>query len=218
MNLTQQAQTFLAELKANPRLRWGCLGIVAILWLYGVLELRDAVYSKSDIYRATGKKIARIQETATQTEWPSRLGDAQAMQVNLENQLWRENTLGLAQATFHDWLALQTQKAGFTKIQMTVAKQDEEEGGAKDLAGSDNSAAQTKAGLWKISAKLAFDFNPQSFYPWLTQLSSNDRKVIVESLAIRSLPAPKAELLLVAYFSKPSPAANAGNATQNGKP
>lgn len=217
MNIARQTNRFFAELKTNHRLRWGCLGIVAILWFYGVLELRDVVQNRGDVYRATGKKIARIQEVASQTEWTSRLGTAQSLQVGLENQLWRESTIGLAQATFHDWLALQTQKAGLVKVQMSVAKQDEEDGGAKDPAVSDNSAAQVKAGLWKISARLAFDFNPQGFYAWLSQLSSNEKKVIVESLVIRSLPSPKAELLLVAYFSKPSPAVNDGSPAKNDK-
>ena len=210
MGLGQKAHTLLAELKANPRLRWGCFAVVGILWLYGVLELRDAVQIRNDIYRTTGKNVARAQEVATQTVWPSRREEAQSLLSRLENSLWRENTIGLAQATFHDWLALQTQKAGFTRVQMTVVKQDEEESDTKSSISSDNSGSPTKSGLWKISARLVFDFNPQSFYAWMNQLSLNDRKVVIESLTIRSLPAPKAELLLVAYFNKPSPVATEG--------
>lgn len=209
MDLTRATAAFVAEVKSNPRLRWGILGIVAILWLYGILELRDAVQTKSDVYRTANRKAARIHAMANQTEWPSRLVEAQAMQVDLENRLWRENTIGLAQASFHDWLSLQAQKSNMTKVQLTVAKQDDDGGDGKDLSGKSDSGASAKTGLWKISARIAFDFNPQSFYPWLSQFTLNEKKVVVESLTIRSMPVPKAELLLVAYFSKPTIPADA---------
>lgn len=207
MILNQSVKTIFAELKANPRLRWGLWGIAGVLWLYGVLELRDEIQRQSDAYRAINRKIARIQGTATQTEWLARRQDAQSMQLNLENRLWRESTIGLAQATFHDWLSQLTQQADIAKAQLVVAAQDEESTGGKDAASADNSGTLAAPGLWKVSAKLAFDFNPQSFYPLLTQLTTQEKKVIIESLVIHSTPTPKAELVLVAYFQKPAPGA-----------
>ena len=209
MDLTQATAAFVVEVKSSPRLRWGILGIVAILWLYGVLELRDAVQAKGDVYRTANRKAARIHAMANQTEWPSRLVEAQSLQVELENRLWRENTIGLAQASFHDWLSLQAQKSNMTKVQLTVAKQEDDGGDGKDLSGKSDGGPSAKTGQWKISARIAFDFNPQSFYPWLSQMTSNEKKVVVESLTIRSMPVPKAELLLVAYFSKPTSTADA---------
>lgn len=197
--LTQTANSFLVELKANPRLRWGVWGIVGVLWFYGALELRDQAQRQSETNRAISKKIARMQETATQTEWPNRLAEAQSLQLNLESRLWRENTIGLAQATFHDWLSQSVQQANLTKVQLTVAAQDGENIDGKDKSGSDNTS-----NLWKVSAKLAFDFNPQSFYPFLTRLTAHDKTVTIESLVIRGTPSPKAELILVAYFLKPA--------------
>lgn len=190
--------SLLAELKANPRLRWGIWGIVGVLWFYGVLELRDEVRLQSETNLAIDKKIVRTQETAMQTEWPRRLADAQSQQLELESQLWRENTIGLAQATFHDWLNLLTQQVNLNKVQLTVAAQDSESPDGRDKTGSDNNS-----NLWKVSAKLTFDFSPQNFYPFLARIIAHDKKVVVESLVIRGTPSPKAELLLVAYFFKP---------------
>lgn len=215
MTLSQSARTLVAELKANPRLRWGLWAIIGVLWFYGVLELRDAVQSKSDSYLALSKKVTRSQGTAAQSEWPSRLRDAQSLQINLESRLWRENTIGLAQATLHDWLNQLAQQAKLTKVQLLVAAQDNESAGGKEPASSDGSGTRIASDLWKVSAKLAFDFNPQGFYPLLTRISTHEKKVVVEALVIRSAPTPKAELMLVAYFHKPAPGAPAENARKN---
>ncbi len=217
MNLNQSATALLAELKTNSRLRWGLWAIVGVLWFYGVLELRDEVQSKSDSHLALSKKVTRIQATAAQSEWPSRLRDAQSLQLNLESRLWQENTIGLAQATFHDWLNQLAQQANLTKVQLVVAAQDDESTGGKESASGDGSGTRIASGLWKVSAKLIFDFNPQSFYPLLTRISTHERKVAVESLVIRSTPTPKAELMLVAYFRKPVPGASAEIAQKNGQ-
>ncbi len=216
MNLNQSATALLAELKANPRLRWGLWAIVGVLWFYGVLALRDEVQRQSDTYLALSKRVMRIQGTATQSEWSNRVGDARSLQFNLESRLWRENTIGLAQATFHDWLNQLAQQANLTKVQLVVAAQDDESAGGKEPAGSDGSGTRIASDLWKVSAKLIFDFNPQDFYPLLRRISTHEKKVAVESLVIRSTPTPKAELMLVAYFRKPAPGASAENAQKNG--
>lgn len=214
MNLNQSANALLAELKANPRLRMGLWVIVGVLWFYGVLALRDEVQRNNDSYVALSKRVARTQETAAQSEWPNRLGDTKSLQLNMESRLWRENTIGLAQATFHDWLNQLAQQASLAKVQLLVAAQDEES--AKEAAGSDGGKEHITSSLWKVSAKFSFDFNPQSFYPLMSRMTGHEKKVIVESLVIRSTPAPKAELLLVAYFLKPAAATAAQLAQNNG--
>lgn len=210
MDFTQSANNALAELKANPRLRWGLWGIVGVCWLYGILELRDDIQNKGDTYRALSKKTARIKEVATQEEWLSRRTDAQALRINMESRLWRENTIGLAQATFQDWLNQLTQQANLAKAQLAVAAQEGEGIGGKDQAG-----AESTFGLWKVSAKLSFDFNPQSFYPLLTRIATHEKKLVMESLTIRSTPSPRVELLLVAYYLKPGSDVPAEVTTEN---
>jgi len=199
MIFTQAVNSFLVELKANPRLRWGVWGIVGVLWFYGVLELRDEVQRQSDTYHSISKKISRTQETALRTEWPNRLVETQSLQLDLESRLWRESTIGLAQASFHDWLNLSAQQANLTKVQLTVAAQDGESFDGKDKSGNENTSS-----LWKVSAKLSFDFSPQSFYPFMARIAAHDKKVAIESLVIRGTPSPKAELILAAYFLKPA--------------
>ena len=199
MNINQSINALLAELRANPRLRWGLWIIAGVLWLYGVLALHDAVQTKRDSYLVLIQRVTRLQGTATQGEWSKRLAEAKSLQLNLESRLWRESTIGLAEATFHDWLYQLAQQASLGNVQLQVAAQDDVSG----QKGTANGDAPIASDLWRVSAKLSFDFNPQSFYPLLAQISSHEKKVSVESLVIRSMPTPKAELLLVAYFLRP---------------
>lgn len=217
MNFNQSATALLAELKTNPRLRWGLWAIVGVLWFYGILALRDEVQVKSDSYLSLSKRVLRMKGTAAQSEWPSRLRDAQSLQLNLESRLWRENTIGLAQATFHDWLNQIAQQANLTKVQLVVAAQDNESATGKEPASSEGGGTRNTSDLWKVSAKLNFDFNPQGFYPLLTRISAHEQKVAIESLVIRSTPTPKAELMLVAYFRKPAPGISAELVPKNGQ-
>ena len=204
MNINQSINALLTELRANPRLRWGLWVIAAVLWLYGVLALHDAVQTKRDSYLVLIQRVTRLQGTATQGEWSNRLAEAKSLQVNLESRLWRESTIGLAQATFHDWLYQLAQQASLGNVQLQVAAQDD---GSNGGDGRESAGGRTRGAsdLWRVSAKLSFDFNPQSFYPLLARISSHEKKVAIESLVIRSMPTPKAELLLVAYFLRPPP-------------
>ena len=204
MNINQSINALLAELRANPRLRWGLWVIAAVLWFYGVLALHDAVQTKRDSYLVLIQRVTRLQGTATQGEWSKRLAEAKSLQVNLESRLWRESTIGLAQATFHDWLYQLAQQASLGNVQLQVAAQDDGSGSdGSGRKGTADGGARIASDLWRVSAKLSFDFNPQSFYPLLARISGHEKKVSVESLVIRSMPTPKAELLLVAYFLKP---------------
>lgn len=205
MVFTQTIRSALAELKVNPRLRWGAWLIIGMVWLYGILVLREQVEKKAGAYQGTLKKIARIQKAAAQMEWPSRLEAAQALRLNLESRLWREGTIGLAQAGFQDWLNQAVQQAGLPKAALTVAAQEDTGAADKSAVSSGKGDTPLPPGLWKVSAKLVFDFNPKSFYPFLARLTTHEKWILVESLTIRGSPVPRAEMVVVAFFQKPKP-------------
>ncbi|OFW21007.1 MAG: hypothetical protein A3H27_10475 [Acidobacteria bacterium RIFCSPLOWO2_02_FULL_59_13] len=192
---------FRAEFKASPRLRLGLWVILGILWGYGLLLLRDEFHQAADEHRALARKVARAQALAGQTEWDKRIEAARALQVELESRLWRAGTLGLAQAAVQDWLNQSVQQAGLTRPATSVDAQ-EEAAGEKNTAEARGKGPAT-ADLWKVSAKLSFDFSPQKFYTLMGRLYGADKQVLVESLSIRGAPVPRAEIVLSAYFQKP---------------
>lgn len=200
MSAPQPIRRFLAEMKANPRLRWGVWAIVGIVWLYGVLELRDASQRQTEAYRAASRKLVQAQTIATQGEWPARLEQVNIARLELESRLWKAGTPGLAQATFNDWLAQLALQSSLARSQIAVSAQEDGPSGRE--AGDKGSGAVP--GLWKVSARLSFDFAPPGFHRLMAQLATRDQRVVIESLTIRGVPNPRAEMLLVAYFQKPA--------------
>ena len=182
-----------AEFKANPRLRGGMWLCIAILWVYGILHLQDAAVAKGREFEALAKRIARIQAVADQKSWQSRVDEAQSIEKALIGRLWREQTQGLAQAAFQDWILQMLQQMAIPKPQLTVVVQD----GPKPPGESGSSGE-----VWKVSARVAFDFNPKTFTQLIDKLAGHEKLVVLETLNIRSAPSPRAEMTLVAYFVK----------------
>ncbi len=181
------------ELKANPRLRAGLWLCVAILWFYGIVTLQEASVAKAKEYETLVKRSARSQATADQKAWQGRVEDARAVERSLAGRLWHEPTQGLAQAAFQDWLVLALQQATIVKPQLTVVAQEgpKPQGGSK---GNDD--------IWKVNARVAFDFDPRTFTQLVDKLASHEKWIVLEALNVRSSPSPRAEMTLVAYFSK----------------
>jgi len=198
---TESLLALLAGVKANPRLRLGLWLIVGIVWLYGLLLLRDETRHAASEHQALAKKVARIQAQAKQTEWMERVEPARALQLELESRLWRESTIGLAQAGFQDWLNQAVQQASLTRSVVTVAAQ-EESPPEKSAAGA--TEANLDGGIWKVSAKVGFDFTPKGLYALMGRLAEHDKRIVVEALVIRGAPSPRAEMVLVAHFQKPA--------------
>lgn len=206
MSSAAALRPLLAELESNARLRWGLWAIVGIVWFYGVLVLRDEVPRQGDAYRAVARQRANTQAAASDLQWSARRDEALAAQAQIEARIWRANTLGLAQASLHDWLAQALSQAGAQRTQITVAAQDEEAARAAALPG-----------MWKVTARVSFDFTPEAFYSLMAKVAAHDKKIVVESVQIRTGPPPRSEMVLVAYFLG-SPATNrAGNLPPAGK-
>lgn len=216
--------TFSSELRASPRLRWGLALIVAIGWLYGVLLLRDEVQDQTQRYRSAVQGIGRLQAQLAEPEWTARATGARALAVQLEGRLWQATTPGLAQAAYQDWLGAAMVRAGITNVQVTVTVvEDAPASGAitavPTTAVSPEAGAATPADLWKIRAKLSFDFNPPAVMAFLALLENHEKQSVVKALALRKEPSPRAEMELVAYFQKQAqgtPAATTSSAKATG--
>lgn len=201
MTLTESFSALLAGAKANPRLRLGLWLIIGIAWLYALLLLRDEARHAVSEHQTLARKVARFQAQAKQTDWMERVEPARALQLELESQLWRESTVGLAQAAFQDWLNQAVQQANLARPMVTVAAQEES---ASEKSGTDATGSDRNGDVWKVSAKVGFDFTPKGLYALLGRLAGHDKQIVVETLVIRGVPTPRAEMVLVAYFQKPA--------------
>ena len=200
MALIESLSPLLASIKSNPRLRLGLWLVLGIAWLYAILLLRDEAGHAVSEHQALAKKVARIEAQAGQVEWIERVEPARALLLQQENRLWRESTIGLAQAAFQDWLNQAVQQASLTRPMVTVAAQEESTLEKKATGAKD---AEPNSDIWKVSAKISFDFTPKNLYTLLARLSAHSQQIVIETFVIRGSPTLRAEMLLVAYFQKP---------------
>ena len=92
-----------------------------------------------------------------------------------------------------------TVSAGQQGSRPMLAVEDKSETGTADAAAN---PASPNPELWKVRAKLEFDFTPPGLMNLLKQITMNPQQVVVESLNIRKEPVPRVDMLLVANFQK----------------
>lgn len=211
MTLSKSLLSAIASVQQNPRLRWGVWSIAGILWLYGVLLLQEEVQKEGDAFQALNKKISRTEGIVSQADWDKKLKSVQAIQLDLESHLWREGTFGLAQASFHDWLTQALQQANTARALVAVTAQEAATPDDSESTAPLGANLEDTAQLWKVTAKISFDFSPQTCYPLLARFASYEKRIVVESLIIRGSPTPRVELVVVAYFQKPAGATGGNN-------
>ena len=192
------AEASLPTAPDNTRLRWGLAVIVGLMWLYGVLLLRDELAQKTVEHNTMARSLARLQAELAQPEWTERVKSAKALSVQLESRLWQAPTSGLAQAAFQEWLKAAQTQAGLKGAQITGVAVDE---AASD---SDTGAAASPGlkGLRKVSAKLRFEFAPATLLAFLNLVEAGDKRTVVSTLLVRREPQPVAEMEIVAWFQK----------------
>ena len=193
------------QLQQNDRLRWGLALIIGILWFYGILLLRDSVEEKSRQYLSTTQAIHRLRDQLTQTEWAQRVEPVKTLTVQLEAKVWQATTAGLAQAALQDALNTITLKAGVVRSQINVTV-------VEDTAPSISTPNQAKAatdaglpeGLWKVKAKIAFDFSAPTLLDFLSQIETAPKQMVVGTLGVNKDVPNRVDVELYAYFQKPT--------------
>jgi len=190
----------LNQLRDNPRLRWGVALIAGIFWLYAILLLRETLQEQTQQHQIAAQSISRLRAQLAQPEWTARVVPAKTMAVQLEGRLWQAPTSGLAQAAFQDWLNAAIVNAGVTRPQITVIVIDE---AAADAHNQNQDAGTTvPADLWKIKAKLGFDFSAAPLLNFMSRIESHEKQIIVGALNVRKEPTPHVEMELYGYFQK----------------
>jgi hypothetical protein len=207
-----------AELRANPRARVGIALIVAVIWFYAALLLRDARDQQQQQYRIAASHLARVQAVAAQKDWPARLAAATTLRADVESMLWRGTTLGLARATLQDWLDQHLRAAGVPRPVVRLGTGEGDAGaGLGGVADGTDAANGALRDVWRVRAKLTFDFTPGSLNALLLKLEQNRPRMVVEALRVSKDPVPRVEMDVVAFFQKPGDAVPPQSAAEGPK-
>ena len=175
------------EFAANARLRFGVWSIVAILLLYLYLVIQDASEAEFDRYSGLRDRAASVSGVIRQQEWLDRARDTSSVRAAAESRFWSSRSEGLAQATFETWLAREAKavRAENVRIQMLPVESRNE-----------------VIALWKVSARVQFDFNPLAMQRLLYKMEGHSKLVTVDSLVLRNDRRKNVDLVVTAWFSR----------------
>jgi hypothetical protein len=198
--ITEAIAHVRSEWGSNRRLRVGSYLILGSLWLYALLVLRDQNSVWREEWARTEARIARAKSTAAEGEWSTRAAEARVAVGELESLLWREGSIGLAQAQAQESVARSFTSAGIVPRSLRSALPD---------VGAANADTPSP-----IRLRAQFEFKPSTFYPWLSAITRGlyEKKpsFVVDSLVIRGGANAVVDVELIAYAV---PVGNAALAT-----
>lgn len=173
--------------KSSLILRLGTLGIIVVLVLNGILDLRQAIDDQIKRQQQLIGQIAKSQRYANDKDWPILAEKTNLTLVELESRLWRSPTAGLAQAALNDWLTGTIKTAGLTKAQIDITQDTRQ-----NKESADN--------ITRVGARMTFEFTPATLAGWLGAVEQNSKQIIIERLLVRRQPIPRVEAQIVAPF------------------
>ena len=189
------------ELRDNARLRLGLALLAAVLGLYGLIEWQDRQALRAGQLQRMAAQVARLSNPQTMGVWPQRAREARAVLQGLEQRLWRNTSVGLAQAQFQDWLRDQLRLANAPNATVRIAEAEGVAATRPDVAPDPSSASAGAAAggdLLRVGAQVDFALaDPQLLVALLAAMAANQRAVQVESLVVKN---QRVEMRVAASF------------------
>ena len=173
------------EVLGNPRLRWGSIAIVAILFVYLLLVLSDWRQDLQRQYQQRTTELYKMALLAGQSQWVGRASEAKTMRQALEAEIPAASSVGIAQAEVQDSVRAIMKAFG------------------QGLSVNTQSAAQVagRPGLWRIPVVVNGMIQPRLLLEVLRRVEGSPKLVTVEqfSYAVQQN-RPVVSMTLVAYY------------------
>jgi hypothetical protein len=194
-----------AQLEANPRLRIALAIFIALLWAQLIVAIQRAQATERRNLAATAGQLERArQETAVQ-DWASRAELAIAARNAAQSNLWRQASLGLAQASFLEWANRELARHDLKPRSVTLVTT----ASSNPLLGSVATVPAPAEGLTVMRVRFDAEFDAQRVPQFLAALAAAEPRVAVESLTVRSEVNPRFDGVLLAHFQPLTPAVGA---------
>jgi hypothetical protein len=187
---SQGVSALAQQWRETPRLRLGIWVIGAILWIYALLLVSDRVSADYKAAAELRDTIARTRPLARDPGWKQRAEDAARQRAAAQSLLWQADNLGLAEASFQDWLRSTADKAHLVVKDLNVSRSADASGGAPVSAAAPASAAA--AGPVPIRARLTLEFQRTPLLAFLAEVGQSERVIVVDRLQIRTWSQPAA--------------------------
>lgn len=214
--------TWLDELRAKPRLRLGLLAVLALGWIFGLLELEAAWGTARQEQARLAHEIARMQAISGQTQWRQQRDAVFMALADLRSRAWRDESEGRMQAQMQDWvreqlvtLGLQASElnvvvlpagekpaAGEARGRATAAGTPAGGGGSTGVGGGAGAGAGGSEGsdLRLVRSRVVFEFQPDKLHQLLAAVQASPKWLWVARMAVLNGNRKSVELELEALF------------------
>jgi len=208
---------WLDELRAKPRLRLGLLAVLALGWIFGLLELEAAWGTARQEQARLSHEIARMQAISGQTQWRQQRDAVFMALADLRSRAWRDESEGRMQAQMQDWVREQLVALGLqaSELNVVVLPAGEkpaagESRGRATAAGTPAGSGGTGAGagpaggdgsdLRLVRSRVVFEFQPDKLHQLLAAVQASPKWLWVARMAVLNGNRKSVELELEALF------------------
>ena len=183
--LASRLREFREEIRRNPRLRWGGLAIVAILFLYMLMLLSDWRRELQLQYQQRATDLYKMAARAGPDQWLGRARAANSMRRALDAEIPAASSLGIAQAEVQDSVRAIISAFG------------------RGLNAETRAAAQVpgRPGLWRIPVTVNGVIQPRLLLEFLRRVEGNPKLVTVEEFSfVVQQNRPVVSMTIAAYY------------------
>jgi hypothetical protein len=166
---------------------------VALLAIYLLLAGFDAVDERVERNHALSAELNRLQTLAKETEWPERGRELVGLKAAYEVAVWADQDVALTEAGLQDWLRNVTQRLGLKVREIALVRG---EPGAKP-------ASALPSGYVELHARVGVELQRGPLLALLAEMAQQERRIVVERLAIRSQSQPAVAEIDVRVLARP---------------
>lgn len=214
--------TWLDELRAKPRLRLGLLAVLALGWIFGLLELEAASGTARQEQTRLSHEIGRMKAISGQTQWRKQRDAVFMALADLRSRAWRDESEGRMQAQMQDWVRERLAAQGLQARELNVvvlpaggqppAGEDRSRAG---VAAAPNAAGGSASGggrggaggggsgdsdLRLVRSRVVFEFQPDKLHELLAAVEASPKWLWVPRLVVHNGNRRSVELEIEALF------------------
>ncbi len=159
-----------SELAQKPRLRFGLVVILLILWAYYLLMQREQLGLAREAYLKQASENQRQFSHLRERAWPDRASAVAASLQKEQQRFWQGAEIDLQLAAWQDWLNRQLISLKVEQAKVEVVEVENTSGMAEWIP---------------MRAKVGFSYNSQAVQDLLQKMDESDKLIQVESLSLR---------------------------------
>lgn len=161
--------------------------------VYLLLAGFDHVDAMLERNRGLAVEMTRLQALAKEKDWPERRREALALKVAYDTGVWMDTDLALTEAGLQDWLRNVTQRLGLKVREITLVRADP----------STKPAGNVPPGYVELRARVSVELQRTPVFVLLAEMASQERRIVVERLSIRSQSQPAVATMDVRVLARP---------------